>query len=417
MADPVFIHAADLHLGAPLRQLGKGLKEDVRQRLRELAGKAFTNLIELTIERDAEFLLLAGDIYDRAEREAASQFAFRKGIERLAAERIKVYITHGNHDPVSRDLVTLVKFDENHVKVFGPNQEEVVEHTLRDGSRVLIAGISYWQEDVKENLVPRLSKAVSNFGNQDVRAVIGLLHTNVNSPDHDPYAPCSVADLQSSPMHYWALGHVHKRSVNTIGDNRYWAYPGNLQGRFFKEVGSKGALVVPILARGVGTPEHVPCDVIRFEHLSIDCSNLAFDNPDKEIADKCVFSDSGRRPIVARITLTGQSSVALQKLEKVNEREDVLVGQLNGLLEARLLGGGVDSVVYNIQPEIDFDKLRSEDSLTGDLLGALDTEDLVALYQEHLRAINSEIKVLPSDAEEIRANILSDLVPRLLKLT
>jgi DNA repair exonuclease SbcCD nuclease subunit len=417
MADPVFIHAADLHLGAPLRQLGKGLKEDVRQRLRELAGKAFTNLIELTIERDAEFLLLAGDIYDRAEREAASQFAFRKGIERLAAERIKVYITHGNHDPVSRDLVTLVKFDENHVKVFGPNQEEVVEHTLRDGSRVLIAGISYWQEDVKENLVPRLSKAVSNFGNHDVRAVIGLLHTNVGSPDHDPYAPCTEADLRSSPMHYWALGHVHKRSVNAMGDNRFWAYSGNLQGRFFKEVGSKGALVVPILTRGVGTPEHVPCDVIRFEHLSIDCSNLAFDNPDKEIADKCVFSDSGRRPIVARITLTGQSSVALQKLEKVNEREDVLVGQLNGLLEARLLGGGVDSVVNNVQPKIDFDKLRSEDSLTGDLLRALDTEDLVALYQEHLRAINSEIKVLPSDAEEIRANILSDLVPRLLKLT
>jgi len=417
MAAPIFVHAADLHIGAPLRQLGKGLKEDVRQQLRERAGKALTNLVDLTIARDAEFLLLAGDIYDRAEREAASQFSFRTQIERLAAAEIKVYITHGNHDPVSDDLVTLVKFPENYIKVFGPNQEEVVEHTLRDGSKVLIAGISYWREDVTENLVPRLSRVVNDYGTEDVRAVIGLLHTNVNSPDHDPYAPCVEADLRSSPMHYWALGHVHKRSINPMGDNRFWAYPGNLQGRFFKESGSKGALVVPILARGVGTPEHVPCDVIRFEHLSIDCSDLAFDNPDKEIAASCTFPDSGGRPIVARITLTGQSNVALQKLEKMNEREDILIGQLNGILKSQLLGGGIDSVVYSVQPKIDFDSLRSEDTLLGDLLRALDTADLVALYQEHLRGIDSQVKVLPSDAEEIRAKILSDLVPRLLKLT
>jgi hypothetical protein len=218
-------------------------------------------------------------------------------------------------------------------------------------------------------------------------------------------------------MHYWALGHVHKRSINAMSDNRYWAYPGNLQGRFFKESGSKGALVVPILARGVGTPEHVPCDEIRFEHLCIDCTDLAFDNPDREIAASCTLPDSGGRPIVARITLIGQSNVALQKLERMNEREDVLIGQLNGILKAQLLGGGIDSVVYNVQPKIDFDSLRSEDTLLGDLLRTLDTADLVALYQEHLRGIKSQIKVLPSDAEEIRANILSDLVPRLLKLT
>jgi DNA repair exonuclease SbcCD nuclease subunit len=71
MPDPVFVHAADFHIGAPLRQLGKGLKEDVRKHLRKLAGKALSNLVDLTIQRDAEFLPLAGDIYDRAEREAA----------------------------------------------------------------------------------------------------------------------------------------------------------------------------------------------------------------------------------------------------------------------------------------------------------------------------------------------------------
>lgn len=416
MSHPVFVHAADLHIGAPLRELGKGLKEDVRQKLRELAKKALSNLVDLTIDRNAEFLIIAGDIYDRAEREAASQFDFRTQIDRLTDEGIRVYITHGNHDPVSQDLVTLVKFSDL-VKVFGPNEEEVVEHVLRDETKVLIAGISYWRVDVKENLVPRLAKAVREHPLQDVRAIIGVLHTNVNSPDHDPYAPCTEADLRDTTIHYWALGHVHKRSVNAMGDNRYWAYPGNLQGRFFREAGSKGALVVPILARGVGVPEHVPCDLIRFEHVTIDCSKLPFDNPDKEVAAQCRFADSGDRPIVARIELTGQSSIAIQKLESFTGKEDTFLSQLNTLLKTSLHGGGIDSIVYNVQPKIDLDVLRAEDSLLGDLLRALDTEDMVAVYQKHLEDIGSEIKILPSEAEGIRASILADIIPKILKLT
>ena len=73
---PVFVHAADLHLGAPLRALGKGINEERRAQLVKLADQTFDNLIDESIRLNAEFVVLSGDIYDGAEREAHAQIRF-----------------------------------------------------------------------------------------------------------------------------------------------------------------------------------------------------------------------------------------------------------------------------------------------------------------------------------------------------
>ena len=41
--NPVFVHAADLHLGAPLLSLGAGLTAEAKAELLSLVDKAFTN--------------------------------------------------------------------------------------------------------------------------------------------------------------------------------------------------------------------------------------------------------------------------------------------------------------------------------------------------------------------------------------
>ena len=116
MGIPVFVHAADLHLGAPLQQLGRNLKVEAKQLLFKLVPDAIVRLIDLTIDRKAEFLVLAGDIYDKANREPAAQLLFRRQMERLNGENIQVYIVHGNHDPTSSDLEEYVTLPSN-VKV------------------------------------------------------------------------------------------------------------------------------------------------------------------------------------------------------------------------------------------------------------------------------------------------------------
>ena len=58
-----FVHAADIHLDSPLKNLA--IREDAPvETIRSAARRAFDNLVALAIDEDVDFLLLAGDLYD-----------------------------------------------------------------------------------------------------------------------------------------------------------------------------------------------------------------------------------------------------------------------------------------------------------------------------------------------------------------
>ena len=89
--------------------------------LRDASLAAWDELVELTLREQAAFLLLAGDIYDGAERGMRAQFRFLHGLERLARARVPVFIVHGNHDPLSQGWSGIARWPET-VTVFGSDQ-------------------------------------------------------------------------------------------------------------------------------------------------------------------------------------------------------------------------------------------------------------------------------------------------------
>ena len=64
-----FVHSADLHLDSPFIGIGRLPDEHGRvvQTLREATFQAFEEVIDLCISREADFLLVAGDVYDGAD--------------------------------------------------------------------------------------------------------------------------------------------------------------------------------------------------------------------------------------------------------------------------------------------------------------------------------------------------------------
>ena len=58
-----FIHAADIHLDSPLRGLEAHEDAPVEE-IRGATRRAFDNLIDLAIEEEVDFVLIAGDLYD-----------------------------------------------------------------------------------------------------------------------------------------------------------------------------------------------------------------------------------------------------------------------------------------------------------------------------------------------------------------
>lgn len=302
-----FVHAADLHLDTPYDTIGHVASEDVREALRDASLRAFDNLIDLTIERDAAFLVLAGDIYDGAERGVRAQLRFRRGLERLHAAGIQTFVVHGNHDPLESGWSAIRDWPAS-VTIFGCSDVEAVPVT-RDGVQLAtVYGISYATRDVSENLSLRYHRR------EDPGIHLGLLHCNIGDDrDHAPYSPCSVDDLRRGGMDYWALGHIHKR--HTVNAHAPWVvYPGNTQGRSSKpsERGAKGALVVTVDGTAIQEPEFVALDRVRFVTIEVDVTDL----PDVAAVQSALLDQTADiqaahrdRGILMRAVVTGRGAI------------------------------------------------------------------------------------------------------------
>jgi exonuclease SbcD len=271
--DFCFVHAADLHLDTPFKGIGETAPH-VAGALREASLKAFDNLIELCLEREAAFLVVAGDVYDGSERGIRAQLRFLDGLIRLSDAGVWTFVVHGNHDPIEAGWSAIKAWPER-VRVFSSDEVGVSVVGETGAPLAVVQGISYWRRDVRENLARRFAPQPGG-GLQ-----VGVLHCNVSgaAEGHDDYSPCSIEDLRQSGLDYWALGHIHTRMVlsgQPYGEEPWVVYPGNLQARSARaaERGPKGAVVVDVTDGRVAGAEFVPCDLIRYAAVDIDVSEL-----------------------------------------------------------------------------------------------------------------------------------------------
>lgn len=230
-----FIHAADLHLDSPMVGL-KHLPANILSRVRGSTFAALERLTEAAIDHNVDFVILAGDLYDGEDRSLRAQSRFRNEMQKLSQKEIPVYVIHGNHDYLNGSWVHLDM--PSNVHFFGSEVEMKVFHTKR-GEAVHLYGFSYLQRHI-------LDKRIDDYQKHDPADFhIGILHGNEGGgTDHDNYAPFSIKDLLEKQFDYWALGHIHKRTI--LSETPPIIYPGNLQGRNKKELGVKGCYHVTL---------------------------------------------------------------------------------------------------------------------------------------------------------------------------
>jgi exonuclease SbcD len=259
-----FIHAADVHLDSPLRSLALRDPE-----LADLIGnatrRAFLRIVELCLDERVDALLLAGDLYDGDQTSMKTARFLAEQIGRLHEAGIRVFVIRGNHDALSRITKELTLPDS--VKVFGGRAEAIEVGPVNGGFPVVVHGLSFAQPHAPESLIPKYKAPIDGAVN------IGILHTSLaGAPGHDRYAPCSIADLQATGFAYWALGHVHKRSV--VEGKCAIVMPGMPQGRDINEAGPKTVTLVTITENGAVEVEERVTSVAQFERLSIDVTNV-----------------------------------------------------------------------------------------------------------------------------------------------
>ena len=292
-----FLHAADIHLDSPLKGLEVYQDAPVEQ-IRGAARRAFDNLVDLAIEEEVAFVLLAGDLYDGDWKDYNTGIYFVNRMGRLREAGIPVFMVSGNHDAASQ-ITRALNLPDN-VTLFSHKK---VETRIIDHLGVAIHGQSFSSRVVSDDLTRQYPQGDPGFFN------IGLLHTSLNGRlGHEPYAPCTLDALSSKGYRYWALGHVHQREE--IAHDPWIVFPGNLQGRHIRETGAKGCTLVTVDDGSVVKVEAKELDVLRWSLCRIDLGRCDRVESLLELVREAFEDERGladSRPLAIRLALEGES--------------------------------------------------------------------------------------------------------------
>jgi DNA repair exonuclease SbcCD nuclease subunit len=274
-----FLHLADVHLGCRRYNLEERTKDFFR---------AWYDIIEKhAIPNKVDFILIAGDFFDRRNIDPQAMNHAIAGLERLKDAGIPVVAIEGNHD--QRDAVSehswirslsgwgFIKLleptrdEEGHLKLVPWNEEE------RSGSYIDIKDArifgSHWYGASATAAIPILADALRS-ASEAGRFNILMLHTDVEGQTNRPIPAVPVARLKElkSLVGYLALGHTHKKF-----DLDGWAFnPGSLEPTSIDEYKEeRGAFLVEVNDEHQIKATYIDDYVQRpFQRLSFDVSGV-----------------------------------------------------------------------------------------------------------------------------------------------
>ena len=173
------------------------------------------------------------------------------------ARRFPYYLIRGNHDALnvmSRGL----PYPANVHEFSARGETKFIEDL-----QVALHGRSFAERGTKDEFLSGYRMRREGWLN------IGVLHTSLEGTrGHDPYAPCTVAELRAFGYDYWALGHIHQGEI--VERDPWIVYPGNLQGRSPRETGAKGAMRVTVEDGRIVAANPIALDAARWAHEFVD---------------------------------------------------------------------------------------------------------------------------------------------------
>ena len=403
-----FLHAADIHLDSPLRGL-EVYQDAPLEQIRGAARRAFDNLVELAIDEEVAFVLLAGDLYDGDWKDYNTGIYFVNRMGRLREAGIPVFIVAGNHDAASQ-ITRALNLPDN-ITLFSHRK---CETRILDHLGAAIHGQSFFSRAVTDDLTQNYPQGDPSLFN------IGLLHTSLNGrPGHEPYAPCTLDALRSKGYQYWALGHVHQHEE--ISHAPWVVFPGNIQGRHIRETGTKGCALVTVNNSQIVAVEQRELDVLRWSVCRIDLGKCDKTESLLELIRETFEDERGQadgRPLAVRLVLEGTTplhgrlhensahwheefravaanlgDVWLEKILFNTRKEQQTVEDLADDSPLTAMLKSVESLQFDTSRLLDlipdFDQLRSK--LPSDLLS---NDDPFSPDEQELAALREDVKEL-----------------------
>ena len=309
------LHAADIHLDSPLQKLDAYDHAPV-ERIRGASRRALENLVKLAIDETVDLVVIAGDLYDGDWPDQNTGLFFVAQASKLLDAGIPLAVIRGNHDAANM-MTSSLPLPKN------PDGSEImmasdrVDLRLFESIGVAVHGRSFRTRAETNNLAAEYPSPHGGMFN------LGLLHTSLMGAEgHDPYAPCTPAQLSEKGYDYWALGHVHTRGEHGLDGGAPVIFSGNVQGRHIREVGAKGCILLEIDARNRCEHSFRELDVVRWQVCRFDLSDLEHID---EVSDRfqdwlgSALGEADGRLLVVRVELVGNTSLNHEIRRRQNE--------------------------------------------------------------------------------------------------
>jgi len=313
-----FLHVADIHLGCRRYHLDERTRDFFRAWYDVITNHAIPNRVD--------FMLIAGDFFDRRNIDPQAMNHAIAGLELLKDAGIPVVAIEGNHD--QRDSVSDHSWMRSlsswgYIKLLEPTRDAEGHLALvpwdeeeRTGSYIDIGGArifgSHWYGASATAAIPILADALRGARAEGLFNIL-MLHTDVEGQTDRPIPAVPVAKLKELKqlVNYVALGHTHKRF-----DLDGWAFnPGSLEPTSIDEYKEeRGAFLVEVDEEHNATAQHIREYVQRpFQRLSFDVSgsldaDAVFEGVMEMVDREARTHDtaSGNPAPIIEITLRGQ---------------------------------------------------------------------------------------------------------------
>ena len=218
-----FAHLADCHIG--------GWK-DIE--LKELSIKAFENAVNICINENVGFLLIAGDLFNTSLPSIDLIKRTAEILNKLKEADIDAYIIPGSHDfsPSGKTMIDVLENAGLMVNVMKIKDNKLL--FTHDKTGVKITGLVGLRSSLDRYYYENLD--FSNLENEDGFKIF-MLHNTINE-----LKPKDLEKVEGLPMNllpkgfdYYAAGHVHYIKESEY-DKGKLIYPGPLFPNNFKEL-------------------------------------------------------------------------------------------------------------------------------------------------------------------------------------
>jgi DNA repair exonuclease SbcCD nuclease subunit len=283
-----FLHAANARLDQAIGETFP-LPSRVASIVQDATRAAFERLIGVALDRNVDFLLLAGNTFVEAEHSLAARLALVDGLEQLAQESIRVFVLPGPLDPADawQQIPDL------------PTNVTILDGTSKGSVAIKREGKSIARIGTSPRLPHRKGRRASerelrSESQRPVPFAIGLLATSADADDarileawsagqesgyaavaaHEATSGRRNDELRDSPVDYLAFG--AGRARRTLAKRKGIAHdPGSVQGFHPRETGPRGATLVGVESDGTVHCDFVPTASVRWERFSISVAAAA----------------------------------------------------------------------------------------------------------------------------------------------